>query len=610
MDINLENRLNEALERARSLTGYDSIEYSQLDPVQRMMLVALIYECQKINDYADGASERIAQRFAEDFIPRRCIEAMPAIALLGLRVKQRAGNDMVMLGHETTFRTKPDPKLHPNLQALNFIPVFRTMLLAHSDVFTINKRCMHHHGEVINIQMERANRLYLGIRTSAEVDCLQGLSLLIHGTRGVAPVSITVGTAKQQLSFATMDRMEDIEMLEPFDSQQASGRFFSFIESWKEQLLEMNNASLIYITDATRDRDLFKPRAYPSAFQQWLESEQLNRLSADTLWLRLDFPEGFDVPDACQVELNVVPVANVDLGNVTLTPSAPIAKLQKQEGAFFLDVLEQSNAGHQMGFPSNSDEFVIRDFDAACYNNGDLFRDVRMLYNRFVDDYYAFIEYNGIKDGEIIRTLRSTITSLGKAVKGDNARYRFDSGTYAMKNIAIEDTNSSSSSSVRVSFITTQGQAGNAVRRGMTLENRRNANAALEREAEVIVGGMGGRDKATPDQRYELLRYNTLTADRLFTRMDIDAFLRKEIMTFFGREEFKRIFIKMSLQGAEGEQGLQRGLYIDIEFKDRKNYDQAMAISLASLLQQRIARKSCLTIPVVVNLVNLEGNMT
>ncbi len=604
MDIDLENRLNEALERAQSLNGGSHLDFNQMDPVQRMMLVALTHECQKIQDYADGASERIAQRFAEDFIPRRCIEAMPAIALLKLNVRQRPGNDSVMLGHDTTFKTKPDPKLYPDLQALNFIPVFRTLLLTYNDVFTLNKRCMHHQGEVINIQMKRANQLYLGIRTSAELDSLQGLSLLILGTRGVTPVSITVGAAKQQLSFATMDRMEDIEMLEPFDAQQASGRFFSFIESWKEHLLDLDNAALVYITDPVHNRDLFKPRAYPSSFQQWLESEQLNRLSSDTLWLRLDFPEGFDVPDACHVELNVVPVTNVDVCNVTLTPSAPIAKLQKQEGAYFLDVLEQSNAGHQMGFPSNSDEFIIRDFDAACYNNGDLFRDVRMLYNRFVDDYYAFIDYNGIKDGEVIRTLRSTITTLGKSVKGDNERYRFDSGTYAMKNIAIEDASSNTSSSVRVAFITTQGQAGNAVKRGMALENRR--SAALEHDAEVMVGGMGGRDKATPDQRYELLRYNTLTADRLFTRMDIDAFLRKEIMAYFGREEFKRIFIRINVAGAEGEHGLQRGLYIDIEFKDRKNYEQAAGIALASLLQQRIARKSCLTMPVIVNLVNLE----
>ena len=606
MDLDLENRLNEALEQAHVLTGGEMVDQSQLDPVQRMMLVALLHECQKINDYADGVDERIAQRFAEDFIPRNSIEAMPALALLALKVKPRPGNEVVMLNADTTFKTKPDTKQVPPRPALNFIPIFNTMLLGHTDVYTLNKRCLRHHGEVIDIAMQHANHLYVGIRTSAEVNTLRGLSLLICGTRGVTPNRVVVGADKRQLSFATMQRLEDIEMLEPFDAQQASGRFFSIVESWKEQLLDMGNASLIYITDPLQDRDLFKPRAYPRSFQNWLESRHLDILPSDTLWLRLDFPEGYDVPDACKVELNVVPVTNVDLNTVTLTQSSPIAKLQKQDGAYFLDVVEQSNAAIHQGYPANSDEFLIRDFDATRYNDGDLYRDVRMLYNRFVDDYYAFIDYNGIKDGETIRTLRSTLTTLGKAVKGDNTRFRYDSGTYAMKNIAIEDATSVSSSSVRVAFLTTQGAVGNEVERGTMMENRR--NAALERDAEVIVGGMGGRDKATPDQRYELLRYHTLTADRLFTRMDIDAFLRKEIMAFYGREEFKRIFIKLSVQGAEGEQGLQRGLYVDIEFKDRKNYEQAQGISLASLLQQRIARKSCLTMPVIVTLVNLEDN--
>ena len=606
MDIDLENRLNEALEKARALTGGDAVDQSQLDPVQRMMLVALLHECQKINDYADGASDRIAQRFAEDFIPRSSIEAMPSIALLSLKVKQRLGNELVTITNDTTFKTKPDPKQVPPRPALNFIPIFSTLLLSHTDIFTLNKRCLRHHGEVIDISMQHAHQLYVGIRTNAEINSLRGLSILICGTRGVTPVRVVVGAEKRQLAFATMQRLEDIEMLEPFDAQQASGRFFSILESWKEQLLDMDNASLIYITDPLQDRDLFKPRAYPRSFQNWLESRQLDILPADTVWIRLDFPEGYNVPDTCKIEINVLPVANVDLNTVTLTQSAPIAKLQKQDGAYFLDVVEQSNDANRQGYPANSDEFRIRDFDATRYNDGNLFRDVRMLYNRFVDDYYAFIDYNGIKDGETIRTLRSTLTTLGKAVKGDNACFRYDSGTYAMKNIAIEDATSVSSSSVRVAFITTQGAVGNEVERGTMMENRR--NAALERDAEVIIGGMGGRNKATPDQRYELLRYNTLTADRLFTRMDIDAFLRKEIMAFFGREEFRRIFIKINVEGSEGERGLQRGLYIDIEFKDRKNYEQAAGISLASLLQQRIARKSCLTMPVIVNLVNLEDD--
>lgn len=604
MDKKLLEKLNEALEQAYRLLGEDCTDFNQLDPVQRMMLVALLHECQKISDYAESASELIAQRFAEDFIPRSSIAAMPSIALVAPQVAPRPGNETVMITPDTVFKTKQNSKQAAGVPSLNFIPVFAGMMLAYTDVYTVGKHCLRHQGEVINIQMPHANRLYVGIATTAEIETLYGLSLLIKGTSGVAPEQVMVGREKKQLAFATMDRMEDVAMLEPFDAQQATGRFFNYIETWKEQLLDMNNAALIVITDQLTNRDLFKPRPYPTSFEKWLESSQLACFGSNTLWLRLDFPQGFDVPDACSVELNVIPVTNVDLNTVTLTPSSPIAKLEKQDDAFYLNVVEQSIASRRQGFPENAREFIIRDFDASRYNNGDLFRDVRMLYNRFVDDYYAFIEYNGIKDGETIRTLRSTITALGNAVKGDNRNYRFDSGTYAMKNIAVEDANGPVSSSVRVAYITTQGAAGNLLKADMILECKR--NVGLKPEAKVVVGGMGGRDKASPDERYELLRYHTLTADRLFTRMDVNAFLRKEIMAYFGREEFDRIFIKTSVEGAQGSRALQPGLYVDIEFKDYKNYKQANDISLDSILQQRINRKSCLPMPVIVNLINLE----
>ena len=66
---------------------------------------------------------------------------------------------------------------------------------------------------------------------------------------------------------------------------------------------------------------------------------------------------------------------------------------------------------------------------------------------------------------------------------------------------------------------------------------------AIEKDMVVMVSGMGGADKASVDDKYELLRYYSLTNDRLYTKKDIEAFLRKEIIAEFGKEEFKRIFI-------------------------------------------------------------------
>ena len=397
-----------------------------------------------------------------------------------------------------------------------------------------------------------------------------------------------------------MLELENIEMAEPFDAQQASGQLFSFVQSWKENLLNMDNASLLYITDDVEDRDMFKPRAYPRAFQQWLENEVLDCFDPETIWLRLEFPEGYTVPDDCEVVLNALPVTNIDVCSLMLTQAQPMQKLQKLDNSFFLRILETSTAANRQGFGMMGDEIIVRDFEASCYDNGALYRDVRNLYNHFIDDYYAFVEYNGIKDGETLKQLRETINRIGKSVGTQNAKFSFDSGTYVMKNM----NQAQLSSSTKVTYITTQGRIGNAPRAGETMDNRR--LPGVEQKVEILVSGMGGCDKATPDERYEQLRYFSLTNDRLYTRMDVDAFLRKEVIGEFGKEEFRRIFIKTSIGGAGTKSGLRRGLYVDIEFKDRKNYQHAESIGYDNLIRQKIINKSCIALPIVVTLKNLE----
>jgi hypothetical protein len=129
----------------------------------------------------------------------------------------------------------------------------------------------------------------------------------------------------------------------------------------------------------------------------------------------------------------------------------------------------------------------------------------------------------------------------------------------------------------------------------------------IEPKIDVVIPAMGGADKASVDARYELFRYYALTNDRLYTRMDIDAFLRKEIMLTFGKEEYRRIFIRINIEGAAGQRSLRRGLYISIEFKDKKNYIKAVELNFDTLMQQRIMNLSCISMPIIVSLKNLDG---
>lgn len=58
--------------------------------------------------------------------------------------------------------------------------------------------------------------------------------------------------------------------------------------------------------------------------------------------------------------------------------------------------------------------------------------------------------------------------------------------------------------------------------------------------------------------------------------MDIEAFVRKELIAIYGKEEFKRINVSLHIEGLAGIESIQRGLYVDIDFKDKKNYEKAL----------------------------------
>ena len=606
MDKELEKKAKEAMEfiRLSGIEDIENVDFDRMDPIAKMMIVALMHEEQKIKDYIDCIPQKIAERYCSDFIPYEKIGAMPAITLLRLAFKPKANSDIITMGSGTSFVFKT-PKCK---QPLNYIPIFGTTLVPYSDVCVLTPGKMTNKDGVFDIgtSPQKLNKVWIGIVSENEIESLHGLSLLIKGTNNIYPQHIYVisenrNGANTEIEFSTMREMENIEMLEPFDAQQASGQFFSFVNKWKECLLNMDNSYIIHITDKICDRDVFKPYNYPKIFQQWLEDESLDRFKEKTIWIELDFPEEYTITDDFEVCLNVVPVVNVDVNNVTLTQSSPIAKLQKQENSFFLSVLETSTASHKQGFGMTSDDFLVRDFDASCYNNGDLYRDVRNLYNRFLDDYYAFVEYNGIKDGEILKRLRETINRLGKSVGEQNRKFKFDSGTYVMRNIHQEAL----ASTMRVSYTTTLGELGNTPVKGDVMENRK--LPAINQKVEVVVSATGGADKASPDTRYELLRYYALTNDRLYTRMDIDAFLRKEILLAFGKEESRRIFIHINIEGTGGPHFLRRGMYIDIDFKDKKNYDEACRLNFDLLMQQRIANLSCISMPIIVTLKDLEG---
>lgn len=169
-----------------------------------------------------------------------------------------------------------------------------------------------------------------------------------------------------------------------------------------------------------------------------------------------------------------------------------------------------------------------------------------------------------------------------------------------MKNIR----QAANSSVTKVSFLTTQGTLGNSLTVGTNTGSSSKLECKklpiIESNVPVVVSAIGGKDKATADERYELIRYYSLTNDRLYTKMDVEAFVRKELIAIYGKEEFKRINVNVHIEGAAEKETVQRGLYVDIELKDKKNYEKALNTQLKETLYRSVVNNSCISMPIII----------
>lgn len=563
------------------------------DPVSKLMVTTLLHQALKIRDEVSATPERVVSRLCDYFIPKNKIDATPALCLLQPAVKAKKGLDAHQIADGTFFTFKIDAKKN-----LSYYPVFRNYMLPITALHILTDKVLLFKDTRTELKLNCKGKVWVGLEMPVEIETLGNVSFYIRNSLGVMPQKIFIGNDMTELSFTAANNLTAIPMMEPFDSQQTNSSSIEIYSTWQSSFSEFEDGKLLYINDNLKDRDVFKYRAYPKTFQQYLESNDLDKFENNTLWIMLDFGDEYDVPVNIEILPNVVPAVNVSLNSVTLTQTSPIAKLTNGDDSYYLNIVDTSLPSQKQGFNAINEDIVIRDFDVNCYNKDILHRDVRNLYNRFIEYYHAFVDYHSLKDGELVRTLRELVNKIGKSVISTaDIKNHFDEGTYVMRSLELIGR----PTIIKVSYLTTNGRLGNSPKAGMIMENKK--DAALEKDVRVISSAFGGEDRASADQRYEMLRYYTLTNDRLYTKMDIDAFLRLQLIKEFGKDEVKRIDYNISIEGASGSDKLVRGLYIDIKFKDEKNYSKAMSLAFEKKLHQMISDKSCISMPIIISLI-------
>ena len=267
MDPILQKNIDSLLEDLRQ-TGHDTS-----DPVTKLMLAALSHQVQKIIDEINRLPRKVVKRLCATYIPANKVKAFPALCMVLPTVKSKKGMEIHPLADDASFTFKLD-----NKKNLTYLPLFRNNLLPIDGIHVLKNREFIFNGEKIDLNFSREGRVWLGLQLPAEVDTLENVSFYIKGTSGVLPEKILIGNEETRLSFVTADKLSEVPMMEPFDSQQMSNESAEMMRNWQNILSPGETGTLLYINDRLRDRDVFKFKGFPKVFQQLMEEKELEKL--------------------------------------------------------------------------------------------------------------------------------------------------------------------------------------------------------------------------------------------------------------------------------------------------------------------------------------------
>ena len=187
MDIELQKRINDVIAHLQSMMS-EPIDYQLMDPIAKRMLVALLYETQKIRDVIDDFDQRLVNRFCEDFITMQQIEAMPALAVVYPLFKKNKDSDSVQINSSVSFTYKDKV----SKAAINYLPLFKNTLVPYDDIYVLTPNCLYTKEQTYEVQMDQSNTLWIGIRTKAEIESLEGVSFFLKTNDYIYPQSISV----------------------------------------------------------------------------------------------------------------------------------------------------------------------------------------------------------------------------------------------------------------------------------------------------------------------------------------------------------------------------------------------------------------------------------
>lgn len=472
--------------------SYDTFKDAGDDPVVNLFLSAFAYQAFGIQRNIEDFETKAIRDFRDQILPFSMTKPIPAFSVIRTALTKSAGseNNAKMVDESCFF------EFIKGKHKFNFSPLLKTKV--------INAK--------LKIQ-EKTDRLFLvDICPLSAITDLSGVSFYFSCDEFV---DIEISYNGKQLPLIKPTQYNELPFTKWFNNNHLFIRenyhLFGNYDFWQEVFL-VGNTQLFYI-------DSYNPKEFV------FEKDRDIRLE-------IFFKNKID-PERCNVEINCIPVVNVERKEATFTSSKPIQELTAKDGEF-LNLLYCDDFESTTDLQEYFGSFLIRKFGIERYNTRELLRQLHDLSTRYVSDYYAFQHIDNIKDdsnSDKINKIMKELDNLREIVEKTNEVVLKDKNKVNNNYYAILRQNSKLSSKaehVYLQYLCTSGSLPNGIKKN---EKAARTSLGFDKNQTILLQDIeGGKDSISDEVKKEnMTHYYLLTKDRLVTMADIRAFCHKEM---------------------------------------------------------------------------------
>ena len=510
------------------------------DPVVKLFFSALAYQSYSILREIVAFKDKVVTEFRNKLIPYHLIKPFPAMSVIETCIGKNKDASVKPL---TSFVVDEKCVFEFGKAKMPFAPLFKTTIL---DAGISEK------------QIDSSNNtIQLTLSSNEIIEDFSGMSFYFEDSEMTPDVEISLNN--QLLPVIKPDDFDNLPFIDWFQhhyhlSEDNQLQYWNY-DYWLEFYVR-KHIHICYI-DAYNYRKIKNTSTSPVfniRFKSQLELQYFQNRS---------------------IRMNCLPVVNVQKHSVVLNNNDPVKKLSVDKSVF-LNLLAGENT------QKNENDFYIRHFGIERYTQEELLLRINDLFNRFISDYYAFIDIDDLKKGDKLENLYKDFRELWPVMmRNENRNY---SGVYAIlklnKNLRYQYNN------VTLDYLTTNCELANNIKEG---EKAQATSEFLDKGKTVLLmDTTGGREEEYNEETLNrLARYNLLTKDRLVTVSDLKAFCYREL-----KNKIEDVTVRNT----------GKKIDIVIKLKDDDASDPSEKYCYETLLKQKIKVRSLFSLPIVVNI--------